>query len=171
MTKRTESAVTEVVTFRRAGMRISAILDERFGPINTLIREQRAGADALLTERFGPIAALVLERRPIKVRPVKRPEPAVQPSPAGSGLQSPGGSDGGPACAGRAPLWDFDAGEDANGCAKAICITCPVRQQCLAVAIRDKLSGVWGGISLLDGTPHGVLPADKHVSPPAPRQR
>jgi hypothetical protein len=79
---------------------------------------------------------------------VKRPEPIVQ--------TSPGGSDDGPACAGRAPLWDFDAGEDANGCAKVICITCPVRERCLAIAVRDKLSGIWGGINLLDGTPHAV---------------
>jgi hypothetical protein len=56
-----------------------------------------------------------------------------------------------PACAGRAPLWDYDAGEEANGRAKAICHTCPARQWCLAVGIRDKLSGVWGGAFLLDG--------------------
>jgi hypothetical protein len=61
-----------------------------------------------------------------------------------------------PACAGRAPLWDYDAGEEANGRAKAICRTCPVQQWCLATAVRDKLSGVWGGTSLLDGKPHVV---------------
>ena len=85
----------------------------------------------------------------------KLPESAVLLSPADSGHQTP--SDGGPACAGRAPLWDYDAGEDANGRAKAICHTCPMQQWCLAVAVRDKLSGVWGGISLLDGEPHTVL--------------
>jgi hypothetical protein len=67
-----------------------------------------------------------------------------------------GGFDNTPACAGRAPLWDYDAGEDANGCAKAICHTCPLQQWCLAIGIRDKLSGVWGGVSLLDGEPHAV---------------
>lgn len=155
MTKRSSATVAEAVTFRRSGMRISALLNERFGPINTLIREQQAGADSLLAERFGPIATLVRER-PVKVRPAKRPEPAVQLSPAGSGLQPPKGSDDGPACAGRAPLWDFDAGEDANNCAKVICITCPVRERCLALAVRDKLFGVWGGILLDDGKPHAV---------------
>jgi hypothetical protein len=90
---------------------------------------------------------------------------AVLPSPAGSGHQSLGRSrphllgspDGGPACAGRAPLWDYDAGAGPNGYAMAICRTCPVRERCLAIAVRDKLSGVWGGISLLDGEPHTVL--------------
>jgi hypothetical protein len=91
----------------------------------------------------------------------KLPESAVLLSPAGSGHQAPG--DGGPACAGAVidrddePLWDFDAGEDANGRAKSICHTCPMQQWCLAVAVRDKLSGVWGGVSLLDGEPHTVL--------------
>jgi len=95
---------------------------------------------------------------------MKLPESAVLLSPADSGHQAPGvgrpyllGSpDGGPACAGRAPLWDYDAGEDANDRAKAICRTCPMQQWCLAVAVRDKLSGVWGGVSLLDGEPHAV---------------
>jgi hypothetical protein len=67
-----------------------------------------------------------------------------------------GGFDDTPACAGRAPLWDYDAGEDANGQAKAICHTCPLQQWCLALGVRDKLSGVWGGDSLLDGEPHTV---------------
>jgi hypothetical protein len=54
-----------------------ALLTERFGPIDDLVRE-RAEAGTLLTERFGPIDELVHER-PVKVRPVKRPKPAVQP--------------------------------------------------------------------------------------------
>jgi Transcription factor WhiB len=66
------------------------------------------------------------------------------------------GFDDTPACAGRAPLWDYDAGEDANGQAKAICHTCPLQQWCLAIGVRDKLSGVWGGVSLLDGEPYVV---------------
>jgi hypothetical protein len=137
VTKRPEPAVMR-----------KALLTERFGPISALVHE-RAESDALLTERFGPVAELVRERT-VKVRLVKRPESAVPLSPAGSGLQPPKGSDDGPACAGRAPLWDFDAGEDANGCAKVVCITCPVRERCLAIGVRDKLSGVWGGISLLE---------------------
>jgi len=32
-----------------------------------------------------------------------------------------------------------------------------MQQRCLAIGIRDKLSGVWGGVSLLDGAPHEVL--------------
>jgi hypothetical protein len=70
--------------------------------------------------------------------------------------------DSGPACAGMVateddePLWDFDAGEDANGQAKAICHTCPIQEWCLAVGIRDKLDGVWGGVALLNGEPHAV---------------
>lgn len=66
------------------------------------------------------------------------------------------GFDDTPACAGRAPLWDYDAGEDANSCAKDICRACPVQRWCLAIAVRDKLSGIWGGVSLLDGEPHAV---------------
>jgi hypothetical protein len=66
------------------------------------------------------------------------------------------GFDDTPACAGRAPLWDYDAGEEANGRAKTICRTCPVQQWCLAIGIRDKLSGVWGGAFLLDGEPAAV---------------
>ena len=85
----------------------------------------------------------------------KLPESAVLLSPAGSGHQSP--REGELACAGRAPLWDYDAGEDANKRAKAICRTCPVRQRCLGVGTRDKLSGIWGGVSLLNGEPHEVL--------------
>src|SRR5450756_806560 len=81
---------------------------------------------------------------------------AVARQPVALKLVPAGGFDDTPACAGRAPLWDYDAGEDANGQAKAICRTCPVQQWCLAVAIRDKLSGVWGGVSLLDGEPHAV---------------
>jgi Transcription factor WhiB len=99
---------------------------------------------------------------------VKRPESAVQPTPAGSGLQSPsvrgvgegaralGGFDDTPACAGRPPLWDYDAGEFANDQAKAVCSTCPMRRPCLAIGVRDKLDGVWGGVSLLNGMPHVV---------------
>jgi len=67
------------------------------------------------------------------------------------------GFDDTPACAGRAPLWDYDAGEEANGRAKAICHTCSLQQWCLAIGVHDKLSGVWGGVSLLDGEPHAVL--------------
>jgi len=66
------------------------------------------------------------------------------------------GFDDTPACAGRAPLWDYDAGEEANGRAKAICHTCPMQEWCLAIGIRDKLSGVWGGVFLLDGEPSVV---------------
>jgi len=131
-----------------------ALLAERFGPISALVHE-RVGADALLTERFGPLATLIHER-PVKVQPVSVAAAMSALSPAGSGLQPPKGSDDGPACAGRAPLWDFDAGEDANRQAKVVCITCPVRERCLAIAVRDKLSGVWGGINLLDGAPHAV---------------
>ena len=62
-----------------------------------------------------------------------------------------------PACAGRAPLWDWNAGNDANDYGKAICNTCPVQQRCLAIGIHDKESGVWGGVSLDYGEPHTVL--------------
>jgi hypothetical protein len=91
----------------------------------------------------------------------KLPESAVMLSPAGSGHQAPSG--GGPACAGKVVepdderLWDFDAGENANNRAKVICRTCPVQEWCLAVAVRDKLSGIWGGVSLLNGAPYEVL--------------
>ncbi len=33
----------------------------------------------------------------------------------------------------------------AEHAAKAICATCPIRDACLAEALRDRLHGIWGG--------------------------
>jgi Transcription factor WhiB len=35
---------------------------------------------------------------------------------------------------------------------KALCMSCPVRQNCLIFALENKFSGLWGGEYLEDGT-------------------
>ncbi len=52
------------------------------------------------------------------------------------------------ACRGKGPDIFFpDRGESA-AVAKALCASCPVRRQCLDVALADaSVRGIWGGVS------------------------
>ncbi len=62
-----------------------------------------------------------------------------------------------PPCSEVAPDMFFSVEtEDANGKvisstypfeneAKAVCVSCPMRVQCLSVAVRDNVMGIWGG--------------------------
>ena len=52
------------------------------------------------------------------------------------------------ACIGADPAIFFPESGDPVGPAKALCRACPVREQCLAVALeRGEVHGVWGGLS------------------------
>ena len=52
------------------------------------------------------------------------------------------------ACTGIDPAIFFPESGDPVGPAKALCRACPVREQCLAVALeRGEVHGVWGGLS------------------------
>ncbi len=53
------------------------------------------------------------------------------------------------ACRGEDQALFFPAGDDGGlfvGAALAICAGCPVKESCLAYAIRTKSEGVWGGV-------------------------
>jgi WhiB family transcriptional regulator, redox-sensing transcriptional regulator len=67
---------------------------------------------------------------------------AIEPEPSGDWRHDA-------ECLRYVGLVDFfpTRGESARD-AKAICATCPVRQECLEYALRwDQLCGVWGGLS------------------------
>lgn len=50
------------------------------------------------------------------------------------------------ACRGRGTEWWFADKGDAVGAAKAVCVGCPVRRDCLAFALSDStLVGIWAG--------------------------
>jgi WhiB family redox-sensing transcriptional regulator len=52
------------------------------------------------------------------------------------------------ACAGVDPELFFPARGEPTGTAKAICATCPVREQCAEYALaRSEKFGIWGGLS------------------------
>lgn len=46
----------------------------------------------------------------------------------------------------------YETDEESRDAVKALCASCPVRQNCLIYGLENKLSGVWGGEYLEDGT-------------------
>jgi WhiB family redox-sensing transcriptional regulator len=64
------------------------------------------------------------------------------------------------------PEWWFpgERGTDSNALvAKQICYTCPVRQQCLEFAIKNREYGIWGGLTETERHP----PRKRRGRPPA----
>jgi hypothetical protein len=57
-------------------------------------------------------------------------------------------------------LWFPYTAEDRDE-AIDVCMGCPILQQCRAIALDRKESGVWGGMLLDRGKPSG-LPSEKH---------
>ncbi|MCA1692194.1 MAG: WhiB family transcriptional regulator [Actinobacteria bacterium] len=52
------------------------------------------------------------------------------------------------ACRGLDPDVFFPASDDEAGVAKAVCETCPVREECLEYALETRQEdGIWGGLT------------------------
>ena len=74
-------------------------------------------------------------------------------------------------CVDADPALFFPERGEPSAPAKAICLACPVRVECLNYALSiNERHGIWGGTSE-NGTARPSPPVDRHPPPAIPRRR